>query len=327
MMANFAESSTEASFKCLGGMLAIKIDRLPAATGTVTVTANTAICGGNTVNNESVDTPVFGDFSDENAKAVTFNYSGATAMQPGVFYRPLPAATYTGLTVKVSGTGDNGELTSTTTTTKEIAVEKGHIKKLKVNTDYSKEIDGHQMIDLGLASGLLWADANVGATTSTEVGKYFAWAETTENTTYDGSKYSGWTKYGSDGKTELEAEDDAATQNWGPRFRMPSTADVDELILGTTQTKVTNDASTFTGYTFTSNTNGRSIFLPVTGYKDRAVTVGAVTTDRGVYWTSMMSSTADYVNAYALVFTSDGVSGTGMVGRPYGCVVRAVAKP
>ena len=35
----------------------------------------------------------------------------------------------------------------------------------------------HDYVDLGLPSGTLWADKNVGAKTETEYGDYFAWGE------------------------------------------------------------------------------------------------------------------------------------------------------
>lgn len=36
----------------------------------------------------------------------------------------------------------------------------------------------YNMVDLGLPSGLLWADRNVGATSPEDAGLYFAWGET-----------------------------------------------------------------------------------------------------------------------------------------------------
>ena len=36
----------------------------------------------------------------------------------------------------------------------------------------------YHMVDLGLPSGTLWADRNVGATSPEDVGLYFAWGDT-----------------------------------------------------------------------------------------------------------------------------------------------------
>lgn len=46
-------------------------------------------------------------------------------------------------------------------------VEKKNISQLTYN-----------MVDLGLSSGLLWADRNIGASSPEEPGTYFAWGET-----------------------------------------------------------------------------------------------------------------------------------------------------
>lgn len=39
--------------------------------------------------------------------------------------------------------------------------------------------NGHEYVDLGLPSGTLWANMNVGANSETDNGLYFAWGETT----------------------------------------------------------------------------------------------------------------------------------------------------
>ena len=38
--------------------------------------------------------------------------------------------------------------------------------------------NGHSFVDLGLPSGLLWADRNIGADLPEQAGLYFAWGET-----------------------------------------------------------------------------------------------------------------------------------------------------
>ena len=88
----------------------------------------------------------------------------------------------------------------------------------------------HEWVDLGLPSGTLWATCNVGANAPEEYGDYFAWGETAPKDYYDWSTYK-WCKgsyntmtkyctnssYGyngfTDGKTELDPEDDAAWFN------------------------------------------------------------------------------------------------------------------
>ncbi len=319
MMAAFGDDdNTTATFKYIGGMLAVKIDRLPATKGTVTVTTKSNICGQNYLDNEDNLSSTFTDGS----KTVTFNYSGATAWASGVFYLPLPAGTYYELAVTVSSTSTNaGTLTYTAKANKSIEIVRGHIKKLKVTTDYSITINDHKFVDLGLPTGTLWGDCNINADNCTQTGYYYAWGETFTRTSYDGSNYS-FDKYNSlDGKTTLELEDDAANSYWCPPCRIPSDTEWGYLINNCTVTYTTQDG--VNGYTITSKTNGNSIFLPLTGYYDSTILGN---TNKGYYWTNTRCDV--YQNAWAMVFDPKAsTTACGTLGRPYGCVIRAVVQP
>lgn len=61
--------------------------------------------------------------------------------------------------------------------------------KYKVILASKKDISGltYNAVDLGLPSGRLWADRNVGATSTDDYGTYFAWGET-EGFTYESGK-------------------------------------------------------------------------------------------------------------------------------------------
>ena len=116
----------------------------------------------------------------------------------------------------------------------------------------------YKAVDLGLPSGTLWADRNIGATDIYDGGKLFQWGdptpydipEHTNGTINAGQKMFGWsdykwnpsgdsftfTKYNeTDGKITLDPEDDAAHVNMGSDWRMPTTDDNNELIQNTTQ--------------------------------------------------------------------------------------------
>lgn len=141
--------------------------------------------------------------------------------------------------------------------------------------------DTHEYVDLGLPSGTKWATTNVGADKPEDYGDYFAWGETTPKDVYDWSTYK-WcngthntlTKYCAnsshgyngfvDNKTELDPEDDAATVNWGPEWRMPSYAQIQELLGNCTSQWTTMNG--VNGRMFTSNINGATLFLPAIGY-------------------------------------------------------------
>ena len=136
--------------------------------------------------------------------------------------------------------------------------------------------DTHEYVDLGLPSGTLWATCNIGASAPEEYGDYFAWGETEPKETYTRENYK-WCQgsfdtmtkyctdsgYGSngftDGKTELDPEDDAAYVNWGPSWRMPTHEQQRELV----------EQCTWIGHTLVgvkgqlvTGPNGNTIFLP-----------------------------------------------------------------
>ena len=139
-------------------------------------------------------------------------------------------------------------------------------------------------VDLGLASGLLWAKYNMGTTKPTEPGDYYAWGETSTKKKYysDNYKYYKWkgddlnriTKYNEeDGKTVLELEDDAARANLGVGYRIPTKADWEELLEDCKWEAVTitlpetldpSQKKSIARWKVTGP-NGNSIVLPMTG--------------------------------------------------------------
>lgn len=91
-------------------------------------------------------------------------------------------------------------------------------------------------VDLGLASGVLWAKYNIGTTEPTQPGNYYAWGELSTKKTYYSTNYKHFDKHGvikyneKDGKTVLELEDDVARANLGVGYRIPTKADWEELL-------------------------------------------------------------------------------------------------
>ena len=98
-------------------------------------------------------------------------------------------------------------------------------------------------IDLGLPSGTLWCDRNVGAISPEDYGWYFQWGGTEEMTGKDcgpdtcpywNDKKDMFEKYnGIDKKTILDPEDDAATVHMGGKWHMPTAEQFKELIKNT----------------------------------------------------------------------------------------------
>lgn len=196
------------------------------------------------------------------------------------------------------------------------------------------------LIDLGLPSGLLWADRNIGAASPEDAGLYFQWGDTvgyTADETKD-TKFDSWdsyfdttdggqtfNKYATGKLTTLEATDDAATVHMGSEYRMPTIADYEELIWNTTFSAIDINGNEFDYDYFASGAigannlkgikltgpNGNSIIFPAAGARSANwwtdPSQGSLTF--GFYWTSALG--ADYFgsDAWALHF-SFGAYGT-----------------
>ena len=138
-------------------------------------------------------------------------------------------------------------------------------------------------VDLGLASGVLWAKCNIGTTEPTQLGNYYAWGETSTKKGYysDNYKYYIWkgndlkriTKYNEeDGKEVLELNDDAARANIGAGYRIPTKEDWEELLEDCKWEAVTTTLSEIIDPSQTkiiarwkvTGPNGNSIVLPMT---------------------------------------------------------------
>ena len=133
-------------------------------------------------------------------------------------------------------------------------------------------------VDLGLPSGNLWAECNLGASSPETYGDYYAWGEVEPKQVYTNSNHKwykegapslGFTKYNNeDGKLSLEDEDDAVIQKLGNGWRTPTLADFREL---TNQKYTTIKKTTLNGvagYQITSKKNKKSIFIPFAGFRN-----------------------------------------------------------
>ena len=195
-------------------------------------------------------------------------------------------------------TGKSVGTTTITTRTVDGGYRAACIVKVIPNTSY---------IDMG--NGTKWASCNVGAESPEEYGGYFAWGETqTKTGSYNWSTYqyctggseSSINKYTpTDGKTVLEAGDDAATVNLGSNWRMATDAEWTWLLENCTWTWC--EMNGVKGCLVTSNVTGNaSIFLPAAGNKVMSQT-GNVGT-RGRYWTS----SADGLKSWSVDISADG---------------------
>lgn len=240
------------------------------------------------------------------------------------------------------------------------ACEEGIIDNAVLSQNESKYliVNGHEYVDLGLPSGTLWATMNLGASSISDYGNYYAWGETktkieqskTDNyneetykwldivTTTDeyGFETTKWTftKYWRDvevsgytgivdNNTVLVAEDDAATMNWGGSWHTPTHADWNELANINNCTWTSATLNGVNGYKVESKMNDKFIFLPATGYR-----YDTNYYSRGsycVYWSSSLYE--DYPHcAWHLGFRSGHV-GNYYSNRYNGFAVRPVCHP
>ena len=207
-----------------------------------------------------------------------------------------------------------------------------------INTEY---------VDLGLDSGTLWAKCNIGATTETDYGVYFQWGDINGVSgslagKYSDENYSWATDTFNNGSSSfnstyfdsvkgtvcpnnvLAKEYDAASHIMGGDWRMPTKAEIQELIDYTTNEWVTNYNGTgINGRKFISKTDtSKYIFIPAAGYCD----YGSVDNvgSNGNVWSSSLNTSNPSSASY--LYFSSGSCGMNGSNRYYGWSVRGVRK-
>lgn len=177
-------------------------------------------------------------------------------------------------------------------------------------------------VDLGLPSGVKWADRNVGAKSPEEPGLFFSWGnvegvEIGKACNFREEAYA--ETEGAKLKGVLAAAHDAATVNLGAPWRMPTTDEFQELCDNCDWEWMTVNG--YYGVRFTSKINGKSIFFAASGYG-----AGSSWSGRGAYGSYWSSSFNSSRNARRLFFSSGGVYPQINGYRYIGFAVRAVQK-
>ena len=179
-----------------------------------------------------------------------------------------------------------------------------------------QEIAGYRYVDLGLPSGLKWAVHNMGATSPTEYGDYYAWGETATKYefNYNECPINGVEIDDISGNPEY----DAARANWGSTWRLPTFEEINELVDCCVCEWMAD------GLIHGINVvgpNGNSIFFPAAGYRN--TTFLKYPNEYGAYWTS--TSGSDRYGAHALAFDEDGTRAGWGNGRYIGRTIRPVS--
>ena len=157
-------------------------------------------------------------------------------------------------------------------------------------------LNGHNYVDLGLPSGLKWATCNIGASTPSDYGNYYAWGEISTKAEYYDENCKTWEK--SIGNIAGNAQYDAARANWGGKWRLPTKSEFNELINKCNWQWTTQGGHK--GYKVTGP-NENSIFLPAAGF--RYGTSLNNTGEDGLYW-SATPNESNTQNAHFLYFYS-----------------------
>ena len=193
------------------------------------------------------------------------------------------------------------------------------------------------LVDLGLPSGNLWSATNLGAFKPEQCGYYYQWGDTIgwtkdqvgsgktfdwENYKYNSGSTFNPTKYtASDGKIQLDIEDDAAYVALGSNWRIPKHEDWQELLNNTeSQWTTVNNVN---GYKLTAS-NGNYIFLPAVGYGNGSSlsSEGSI----GDVWSSSLYSVGSS-GIFICRFSSGSLNPGYGTYRYYGFSVRGIYKP
>ena len=177
--------------------------------------------------------------------------------------------------------------------------------------------NGHDYVDLGLPSGTKWATMNIGASAPEDYGNYYAWGETETKEDYSWNTYKyffdnngNYVPY--DDKWRVESGElkdigsniagtqyDVAHMKWGDSWKIPTSAQMDELQNREYCEWIWTFMNGVKGYIITSKLNGKRIFLPACGvfYSNMQQHMN---TD-GHYWLSTSETTNTFYADYLII--------------------------
>lgn len=182
----------------------------------------------------------------------------------------------------------------------------------------SNFVNGHEYVDLGLS--VKWATCNIGASSPSDFGNYYAWGELQPKEDYLEKncftyrkrvfKISGDEKY------------DAARVHWGGTWRLPTKREIKELIKKCKWELTIQNGKK--GYRIIGP-NGNYIFLPAGGFRYGSYLY--FENEFGFFWGDMTDMNVPE-NAYCMAFGEyeEPPFRAGWVLRQYGRNIRPVTK-
>lgn len=315
MVGNIADDNI--TFRHLGGLAVLRIDKMPCLDGQIEITADDHLWDTYTISDLSAsDAQISTANGTGGGSLIDIHFEGTKVGSPAVFFLPLATGTYNNLTIgfhhRSNGTIDytipygsltigRGEIHAISLTTNT----KGVLRNIRSLGNNEYLVNNRRFMDLGLSDGLLWAEMNIGATSPYLPGDYFAWGETETKTNFTNDNAT-WasTAYP---QTILRPEDDAATANWGSGIRTPTKEDFENLCNDKNTARLWQNEyngtwpKPYRRFFFNiynkSDQNNRYIILPATGtYDGEGITAGPDDSvySEADYWTS--TANASLVN-------------------------------
>lgn len=222
-----------------------------------------------------------------------------------------------------------------------------------------KDVPPQYAVDMGLPSGIYWRDRNLGASSVTDKGNHYAWAETGQKTNfletnykfYDASKLLYTRYYGSgagsyvtdhwDTLGQNDYKDDAARSSLGGSWRIPSDSNISELFNNANCTITKTTKSGVDGILIKAKNpdrkgNKNELFFPFGGYYDGTAEKfyyeSSYGKEQGYYWMDLVrgyNSGGSWNNKTAYVFAPYHDNGYisrwgSQFSRYYGMMIRPV---
>jgi hypothetical protein len=140
------EGNSSIDFKYLGGVICVKVPKIPVSSGALVVTSpnsnNYPLAGDFMASNFNGQTPVLGFNSTEFSNNVTINFSGAEVGEDAVFYIPAPPLTFSTITIKLVDDADNPTKTYAAEQRSNVTVDRGMLYGIILDeTSVSKDGD------------------------------------------------------------------------------------------------------------------------------------------------------------------------------------------
>ena len=195
--------------------------------------------------------------ADGGAEVTARGLCWATHMEPTIEDSFLTEGAGLGeFTCDITGLNENTRYYVRAYATNSVGTAYGNVTTLKTTDDGT--IAGIEYVDLGLS--VKWAPFNIGATSPTECGDYFAWGEIETKTEYTEANSLTHGIYMEDigGNPQY----DAARAIWGSTWRLPSREEIEEIVAECTWEWTSVDG--MNGCKITGP-NGNHIFVPAAG--------------------------------------------------------------